>query len=236
MLKFTRVTGILDVGRLGNALSRPGIDPRTWISYATVDGVGVDGEGVFVDVTLLPSGEQMTARAGTIYAGPGYGLHLPFGVNDEVVVGVPNGDPGHGAVVLGRLQSASDQLSSDAQGNADDIVLVVKDGQSVRIGVSGGGKVYLADVNATEQAVLGTTYRSAEDSRFAAMDALAEALATAISTLSAASPTLTNAPAIPAWTAAVTAVSAALTAYTAAVSAFSANELGYLSNTVAVGS
>ena len=149
MLKFTRVTGILDVGRLGNALARPGIDPRTWVSYAAVDAVGVDSEGVFVDVTLLPTGDQMTARAGTIYAGPGYGLHLPFGVGDEVVVGVPNGDPNHGAVVLARLQSASDELASSAMANENDIVLVVKPDQSIRIAVSGGGKVYLGSVDAS---------------------------------------------------------------------------------------
>lgn len=106
---------------------------------------------------------------------------------------------------------------------------------SIDVVPAGQGKVHEGDPAAVDAAVRGTTYRSAEDARFAAMDTLAEALAAAVSALSTASPTLTGPPpAQGAWAAAVTAVTAALTAYTTAVSAFSAGSANYLSNKVTV--
>lgn len=226
MLKFTRISGIMDMGRLGNALARPGIDPRTWFTYGTVDAVGVDQEGAFVDLTLLPSGASMTARAGTIYAGPGYGFHVPFGVGDEVVVAVPDGDPAHGGVVVARMQSASDELSVDAQGNKDDIVLVVKSGQSLRVGVAGGGKVFLGQTAATDAAVLGSTYRPAEDTLLTAVGVFATACGVFATSVGSAVPALSGA--------AATLVTAAQ-ALTQAIQTFQNGAQAYLSQTVEVG-
>jgi hypothetical protein len=185
VLKHTRVTTAPDVTRIGKATAQPGNDPRTWVSFATVDAVGVDAEGVFVDVTLQPSGEKVTARLGTMYAGPGFGFHIPIGVDDEVVVGEPSGDPLHGAVVLARLHSASDELPQAARDNADDLVLVVKDGRALRIGVSGGGKAYLGAVDADDAVQL----KSDGDDFMVALAAAITALTTssdpAVSALSA---------------------------------------------------
>lgn len=149
MLKHTRVTGIPDVQRIGAAIARPGNDPRLWVSFATVDAVGVDSEGAFVDCTCLPTGDPVTARVGALYAGPGFGFYVPISVGDEVVVVLPNGDPLHGGVVVARLQSPSDELSAEAQANPTDAVLVIEEGKSIRIAVSGGGKVYLGSADAS---------------------------------------------------------------------------------------
>jgi hypothetical protein len=100
-------------------------------------------EGVFVDILLMPSRWQEVARVGQEYAGSGFGLHTPLQVDDEVLVAAPNGDPDNGLVVTRRLHSASDPPSKDAVDNPQDVVLVVKDGQSVRIITSGGGNVIL---------------------------------------------------------------------------------------------
>lgn len=220
---------------MGAALSRPGIDPRTWVSYATVTAIGIDTEGVFVDVTLLPSRDPGTARLGSDYTGPGYGLYFPIGIGDEVVVEAPNGDPQGGLVITSRLHSASDQLPQDAIDNPTDVVLVAKASTSVRMVVTDGGKLYLGSSTASDDAVRGTTYRNAEDELFSAMNATTTALTTAISALSAASPTLTGAPqAIAAWIAAVALVGVAAGELAAAVAAFSAGSPEYLSNTVEI--
>lgn len=235
MLKHTRVTGIPDVTRMGAAVSRPGIDPRTWVSYATVTAIGIDTEGVFVDVVLLPSRDPGTARLGSNYTGPGYGLYLPIGLGDEVLVEAPNGDPQHGLVISTRLHSPSDQLPQDAIDNPTDVVLVAKASTSIRMVVSDGGKLYLGSSSASDDAVRGTTYRQAEDELLNAMNATMTALTTAISALSAASPTLTGAPqAIAAWLASVAVVSLSAAELAAAVAAFSAGAPGYLSRTVEI--
>lgn len=172
MLNLTRACGTLDVGRLANAVSRPGIDPRNWFSFAAVTAIGMDTEGLFANVLLLPTGSSYTARVAGPYAGPNFGWNFPLDVNDEVVVAAPDGDPLHGLVVVARLNSASDPMPQDALDNPNDIVLVVKPDQSFRVNVSGTGQAYLGSTNATDAAVLGTTYRSAEDNYFAALETL----------------------------------------------------------------
>lgn len=103
---------------------------------------------------------------------------------------------------------------------------------------AGDGKVFLGSATATDAAVRGTTYRSAEDSYFAAANALAEGLGAAIVALQAAVPTLTGSPTQQeAFAAAVTALSAPgglLASFVAAVSAFNAGVTSYLSTKVEV--
>jgi len=125
------------------------MDPRSWVSLAVVTEVGFDpDEGIFVDVTTLPAMDKLTARYTNAYAGNGYGLYLPIKVGDEVVVGVPEGDPSHGLVVLGRLYSPSASPPAEFDGNAADgetpteqLVLIVEQGKTVYVKVSGGGNV-----------------------------------------------------------------------------------------------
>jgi hypothetical protein len=166
MLKNSRAVGTIDVSRLAAAVRGPGIDSRTWVSLAIVNAVKMDSdEGVFVDVTLMPSRRPEVARVGQEYAGPGFGLHTPLQVDDEVLVTAPDGDPDNGLVVTRRLHSASDPPSQEAVDNPQDVVLVVKEGQSVRIITSGGGSVILEGRGGGSLVLLGGEDASARSAR-----------------------------------------------------------------------
>lgn len=146
----SRVSSSIDFSRLSQALMRPGIDPRVWVSYAVLKGEPVvdltvdDGSaGVFVDLILLPTQQQATARVGALYAGNGFGLYAPLHKDDEVLVVAPSGDPAEGLVVTQRLWSPSDPPPAAVAANPDDVTLVVEPTKSLRLNVQGGGKVYL---------------------------------------------------------------------------------------------
>lgn len=150
----SRVLTSIDVSRLADAVARPGIDPRTWVSYAVCTSepyfeTTAGQQDCFVDIYLMPSGVQETARVGSIYAGNGFGLWTPLHKDDEVLVCAPSGDPDEGLVVTQRLWSPSDPPPQEAADNADDVVLMVEEGRSVRIGVRGGGTVRLGQVEAS---------------------------------------------------------------------------------------
>lgn len=137
-----------DVGRIGAAISYPGIDPRIWQSLAVVTAVQVSANGVKVDIELHPSGVEETARVGAEYASVGVGLYFPIKVDDEVIVGYPNGDRASGLVVLRRLHSTSDPLPTQAVDAPSDVWLVVDGDTNVNIIVA-GGKVFLGDSTGT---------------------------------------------------------------------------------------
>lgn len=99
----------IDARSLGEALSYPGIDPRTWISYATVDGDPVDHDdelGYLIPITLQPSQVQQTAVVGQQIAGDGEGEHWPFVEGDTVLVAIPHGMERGGPVIFCRLSNA----------------------------------------------------------------------------------------------------------------------------------
>lgn len=185
-----------DIGRMSVALRRPGIDPRTWVSLATVEAVDWDDDnGPLATVFLMPTGTQETARLSTLYAGPGFGMYVPVEVGDDVVVNAPDGDPDNGLVITAGLHSPSAQVPAEAGANRSDFVLVVKSGQACRIFTktsdgSGGefevtaegtvtissdskvvlnsGTVLLGGVTALDPFLKSLTYRPAEDALFAA--------------------------------------------------------------------
>lgn len=141
---------IPDVSMIARAIQRPGIDPRAWVSLAIVQSVVVDADGAFCDVLLVPSNRLHTARLGAAYAGSGWGLFLPPLVDDEVVVLAPDGDPSAGLVIVSRLWSQVDAPPTEAQENPEDAVLVVQPDKSLRLSVSGGGKVYIGGSDGTK--------------------------------------------------------------------------------------
>lgn len=156
----SRVTSGIDVNRLANAVSRPGIDPRVWVSYAVCTSEPVvetrsGQQDVFVDVLLLPSGQPETARVGASYAGSGFGFYAPLHKDDEVLVCAPSGDPDEGLVVTQRLWSPADPPPEAAATYPEDVTLVVEEGKALRLNVSGGGKVYIGGNDDTQPVVLG---------------------------------------------------------------------------------
>ncbi len=145
----SRVSSSIDTARLSNAVSRPGIDPRIWVSYAvlTSEPYIEDVEGqqdIVVDIQLMPVGDQETARVGAIYAGNGFGFYTPLHEGDEVLVCAPSGDPDEGLVVMQRLWSPADPPPQEVYDNPDDVTLVVQPGRNLRISVKGEGNVTIA--------------------------------------------------------------------------------------------
>jgi hypothetical protein len=142
MLRQTRVGTGLDTARLGQALARPGMDTRSWISLASVVEVVVDPEeGVFVDVLLLPSGEPETVRLGAVYAGNGWGLYAPLAKDDEVLVAFPEGSPDAGGWIVARAWSRSDPPPSEVGSKPEELLLFAKPETNLRLVASGGGNV-----------------------------------------------------------------------------------------------
>ena len=145
----SRVLSSIDTERLANAVSRPGIDPRIWVSYAVLTSEPyvetIEGEeDVIANIMLLPSGMQETARVGAIYAGNGFGLYAPLHIDDEVLVVAPSGDPDEGMVITQRLWSPADKPPAELAENTEDVLLVVETDKNLRIKTLGAGNVILA--------------------------------------------------------------------------------------------
>ena len=137
-----RAASGLDFNMLSKAMTRPGIDPRSWCSLAIVQSVVIDeAAGVFCDVLLMPSKRRETARLGAAYAGSGFGFYAPVRVDDEVLVSAPGGDPAQGLVITQRLWSPADVPPSGLEATPEDVVLVVEADKSLRLTVQGGGDV-----------------------------------------------------------------------------------------------
>jgi len=143
VLKRSRVGSTIDMGRLSKAVSRPGIDPRVWVSLAVAESdTFVDpAHGVFIDVLLLPTLERYTARVPADYVGKGFGFYTPIHKQDDLLIGIPSGDSAEGCVVLERLYSASDTPPKDAQDHPKDVLLHVEKDQNLRIRMEGGGTI-----------------------------------------------------------------------------------------------
>lgn len=168
----SRVLSSIDTERLANAVSRPGIDPRIWVSYAVLMSdpalnTDVDGQDVFADIMLLPSGTVETARVGTIYAGNGFGFYAPLYKDDEVLVVAPSGDPDEGLVITQRFWSPADPPPEGL--NIEELTLVLQEGKNLRIKAQGGGniyltvdtgKVYIGSPDGTEPVAKGTSLKA----------------------------------------------------------------------------
>lgn len=145
----SRVSTSIDTARLSNAVSRPGIDPRIWVSYAVLISEPyieeVEGQqDIVVDIQMMPIGDQETARVGAIYAGNGFGFYCPLHEGDEVLVCAPSGDPDEGLVVMQRLWSPADPPPQAVYDNPEDVTLVVQQGKNLRLSVLGAGNVVIA--------------------------------------------------------------------------------------------
>ena len=157
----SRVLSHLDMMSLSTAVARPGIDPRTWVSLAIVTSdpyvETYEGEqDVFVDIMLMPSKEEETARVGSMYAGNGFGCYFPLKNQDEVLVCAPNGDPDEGLVVMQRLWSPSDPPPAIAASNPQDPAIVVEPERTLRIGASGTDGKVVVTTEADSSLLLGT--------------------------------------------------------------------------------
>jgi len=112
----------MDASSIGAAFARPGMDPRMWISYGTVDPDAPDARsirfkdedgkslptGPLVTVTLQPSGITVACRVAGFVAGNGEGAYYPFLEKDEVIVALPGGVGTGSPVIIGRMNQGID--------------------------------------------------------------------------------------------------------------------------------
>lgn len=238
------------MNRLGAAMARPGMDTRIQSSYAYANAESFydASHGVFVDVTLSPSGQQITARVPADYAGNGFGLYAKVHKDDELLVVIPNGESAEGAVVVARLWSAAATPPAEAGADADEVMLIVEKDKHLRLKTTGQGKieldsdtqitlqcdtVRLGDRAATEQVVLGTTYRQQQKALDTSLKTQFDLISQAFAQIATASSGLLVPPAGAAVKAAALIGQGAATAAKSAVDAFEnaagSNESAYLS-------
>lgn len=119
-----RIRASLDYGRLREAISGPGADPRTWLALARVDddedAITFDpspaqdgtGGGWLVDVTFqggaLDQEGPIPCRVSAAFAGESRTRSEPFERGCEVVVAVNEGDPNAAPVIIGRVHNGGD--------------------------------------------------------------------------------------------------------------------------------
>ena len=115
-----------------------------WLALGVVKDVAIDNEeGIFVDVQLQPSGQNETAYMGSPYAGGGFGAYFPLKKDDTVLVGVPDGDPGQGCIIIQRYWDSGDPPPRDVFVDGDelgnDVVFYIEPGQVFRV-ISNGSE------------------------------------------------------------------------------------------------
>jgi hypothetical protein len=136
------------------------------------------------------------------YVGKSFGFHGgTLHKDDEVVVVIPSGDAGDGAVVVARLWGAVDTPPQEAIDHPEELLEVVEKDRNYRVITSGAGKVYaksddtvtvdapkvrLGKEDATEQVILGTTFRTAESTKHSSEQTAYGQIAAAAAQISAA--------------------------------------------------
>lgn len=122
--------GAFDQSLYSEAFSRPGSDPRQWVSYGLVDKDTPDQrsvrfkdeegnpipEGPMVTVTLQPSGITVACRVAANLAGIQAGEWHPFLEQDEVLVVIPEGDERAAPVIIARLNNEIDSFPTTVAG------------------------------------------------------------------------------------------------------------------------
>lgn len=104
----------IDVGRIGLAVSQPGIDPRTWTTVGRVDddpqavrwvlGIGWIADVSFVGGPLDGETEVPCRVAGSI-SGSLTGDYAPLPPGCSVVVVLPSGNPEESPIIVGKLSN-----------------------------------------------------------------------------------------------------------------------------------
>lgn len=181
-----------------------------YTTLAIVTSLKVDSDGAFADVVTVPERNELTVHIQANYAGPKFGLWLPLAVDDLVVISVCDGNPNSDGVITGRIWSGSEEPPTLAQSDPDHISLTGKEevrivllarkadlrlktetsgnvqvnaADNINLTLDGSGKVGLgADVaNTTDDIVRGTTYRTAEQTLFDAIQAALASVAVSFS-------------------------------------------------------
>lgn len=131
-----------DVAKIAKALERPGIDPRKFVELAVVTTVAVDANGVHADV-LTAEGLPETVALAPPYGGPGYGFYGPLDPDDAILIAMPDGKFNAGGRIIGRIWDPGSPPPAEVAAHPEDVAIVVKPGQTIRVVVSGGGNAVI---------------------------------------------------------------------------------------------
>jgi hypothetical protein len=202
----TDVRGGIDARALSEAVARPGIDTRAWVMEGTVctldrssgtcdyednRAVWNSPGGVHVDV-LLSNGHHVTARYAGVQAGD-VTILAPIRPGDPVVVQNPGGSL-MACVIVAILHTRSNRQPTDGGKpifdnnrlliHAKDVPIDIRTAGTagnpgVQLFIGQDGTIRAGNQDATEQNVLGTSYRQAEDQLLDAMEKAAQSLASA---------------------------------------------------------
>lgn len=155
-----------DTHALASAVSKPGIDPRTWVTLAVVGGEqGFDPEnGVFVDVELMPDGVPEVAFLPGDYSGGSAGTYFPVHQGDVVLCCVVQGDTANGVFIIKKLWSPTELPPGDIASSSDPtepttnavirvedgatLRIIAKEGASINLECAGSGKINIAATGA----------------------------------------------------------------------------------------
>lgn len=117
--------GRADVERIAEAVSRPGIDPRTWVTTARVEGKDeaayYDPDyGWIIDAEAQGGsihGASLACRQGSNWPGvDGYGTYSPPVDGEEIVVVLPGGDPEEDPIMVGVVTNSGAKPPSTVAG------------------------------------------------------------------------------------------------------------------------
>lgn len=173
----------IDHAKIAEALQRPGIDSRSFVSLAIVTAISIEENGVIADVTLLPSQIEEHATLAPEYAGSGYGFYFPLEVDQMVIVEAPEGDPAHGLRITARSWDQGEPPPPDVKANPTDVLMFVKKDATCRLLVSGSGNLVVA-ARGTGKVVLGDEAADQDVVVQSALDAFMAAIADSITATS----------------------------------------------------
>jgi uncharacterized protein involved in type VI secretion and phage assembly len=259
MSKRSRVRRVPDLGRLREAMSGPGADPRSWVVLARVDddedGVRWEtGIGWIVDVTFtfgdLAGEGPVACRVAAAFGGDREGTFAPVRAGAEVMVLLPGGDPMTAPLIVGVAFNTQD-VRVPTTVNGQDIdedfaqanhILVTTASVQQQVGevwrtsatdraTLEAPEVRLANEDADQSFVRGEDAADAADALADATDDFGQQVLTAFTNLVPAGPPVTPVTQVQA-AAAVTTITTAYAQLAAAVARFKSARNTYLSSKI----
>jgi hypothetical protein len=113
-----RARQALDTGRMAQAVSRPGIDPRTWVALGRVIEVGYDN-GWVVACTILDGAlvnEDVTCDVSASFAHALSMASVPIEVGDVAVIVMPGGEANNMGIVVGFIHAPNTRVANSVNG------------------------------------------------------------------------------------------------------------------------
>ncbi len=141
----------VDTNRIGEALKKAGIDPRSHVSIGIIahdynflqnefladdNDIIKDKYGIYANVILTPELTPVFCKIAPAYAGAFGGLYYPYHLLDTVLVVVPDGNLNNYPAIIGHYYTGTETLPD--QIDLKNMWLVLEDGANANIITLGG--------------------------------------------------------------------------------------------------